>query len=57
MPFPTNLGVELTTYQGKKYYKIYETEEESFLIPYKNGMSRKDALRIYYSIQQESIYI
>ena len=42
-----NLKVELTIFKGQKYYKILKSEEESFLIPYKQGMSKQDAIRIY----------
>ena len=34
--------LEVLTYRGRKYYKIYLSECEAFMIPYKQNMTRKE---------------
>ena len=46
---PENLRVEFVRHMGKKYYKIYKSEEESYLIPYEKKMTKQDVLQIYMS--------
>lgn len=46
---PSNLRVETTMFQGKKYFKIYKNESESFLIPCDKGMTKEKAIEIYRS--------
>ena len=45
----TNPRVETTMYQGKKYFKIYKSDYESFLIPCEKGMTKEKAIEIYRS--------
>ena len=45
----TNPQVETTIFQGKKFFKIYKSDYESYLIPCKKGMTKEKAIEIYRS--------
>lgn len=41
--------IKIVNHMHKKYFKIYKSESESFLIPYNKKKKTEDILKIYYS--------